>query len=123
MPFELQTQGRIIRFNLIGRVTREDIASAVAAVEEIEAGRPDAPDRLVDLRGMTELAAGHEVIQAVAKQRRESRFANHFKSAFIAGNALQMGYARMFQTLNDNPSITVRIFSDEPAAAQWLSED
>jgi hypothetical protein len=31
-----------------------------------------------------------------------------------------MGMARMFQTLNDNPQITIQIFEDEAAAVIWL---
>lgn len=43
-------------------------------------------------------------------------FPNDFKSAIIVSTPVQRGMARMFQSLNDNPRITIRIFDDEAAA-------
>ena len=45
---------------------------------------------------------------------------NPFRTALVAVSALQQGYARMFQTLNDHPMITVRVFDSIAAAEAWL---
>ena len=31
------------------------------------------------------------------------------------------GFARMFQSLNQNPSITIEVFTDVAAAERWLT--
>jgi hypothetical protein len=35
---------------------------------------------------------------------------------------VQYGIARMFQSLNNNPWITIQIFEDRPSAMKWLDE-
>jgi len=42
------------------------------------------------------------------------------KSAIVAATPVQVGYARMFQMLNEHPSVTVEIFGDLPTAVAWL---
>jgi hypothetical protein len=32
-----------------------------------------------------------------------------------------MGFARMFQILNEHPQVTVRIFEDETSARAWIA--
>jgi hypothetical protein len=69
-----------------------------------------------------ELAIGYPEISALAAKRRQLRFPNPLKSAIIARNPQHLGYARMFQILNDNPQITIRIFSDETSASRWIAD-
>ena len=57
---------------------------------------------------------------AVAETRRRATLRNPIKSAIIASGIVHFGFARMFQTLNDNPQIVVAIFGDDESALQWL---
>jgi hypothetical protein len=57
---------------------------------------------------------------AVAETRRRATLRNPVKSAIIASDIVRFGFARMFQTLNDNPQIVVAIFGDDESASQWL---
>jgi hypothetical protein len=44
------------------------------------------------------------------------------RTALVAVTPVQLGIARMFQTLNDHPLIELRVFSDREAAVAWLEE-
>jgi hypothetical protein len=48
--------------------------------------------------------------------------ANPIRTAVVAHTAAQQGYARMFQTLNDHPLVTVAVFADRAAAGAWLDQ-
>ena len=51
---------------------------------------------------------------------RRQRLANPIKTAILASNLVQFGFARMFQALNDHPQIVVAIFGDDEDALRWL---
>lgn len=59
-------------------------------------------------------------IAAVASIRRAAPLKNAVKSAIVAPQPIQYGFARMFQTLNDNPRINLQVFSDRASAMEWL---
>jgi len=42
------------------------------------------------------------------------------RSALVADKPIQFGFARMFQMLNDNPRVQIRIFGNLEEAQQWL---
>jgi len=120
MPYTLKVENHVLRLTLTGRVTGSDLMRAAAEARNYEENVPVVPHRITDLDG-AELAIHYADVSALAGKRRELRFPNPFKSAIIARNPQQLGYARMFQTLNDNPQITIRIFSDELSASQWIA--
>jgi len=72
------------------------------------------------MTGVTELQIGYPGVRALADRRRAATFPNPFKSAIVGRVPAQAGMARMFQTLNDNPQITIEVFDDEAAALEWL---
>jgi hypothetical protein len=74
---------------------------------------------------MTDLArfdVGFNSVDALASRRRESRVVGPTRTAILVMNELQFGVARMYQTLNDHPQITTRIFRDRDEAMRWLEE-
>ena len=103
-----------------GSLTRADLEALLAETDRLEKKTGCVPNRLADFRPTTEFEVNYEIIQALTSFRRERRFANPFKTAILTANSVQHGYARMFQTLEDNPQIQIRIFSDEAAARSWL---
>jgi polysaccharide deacetylase 2 family uncharacterized protein YibQ len=75
---------------------------------------------LTDLRPVTRLEITFDGVLDVANQRMRTKFPNAFKSAIVASDVAHYGFARMFQTLNDHPQISIAIFPDTPKALQWL---
>jgi hypothetical protein len=59
-------------------------------------------------------------MEQFAAKRREAVLNHPIKSAFAAKLGLQVGFARMFQTLNNHKDIEIRIFADQKSAFQWL---
>jgi hypothetical protein len=109
-----------IRATLSGTLTGEDLVRLAAAADEIGPGRDPVPPRLTDLTGVREMQIAYPDVKALADRRRALTFPNAFKSAILVRTPVQMGMARMFQTLNDNPQISIQIFEDEAAALIWL---
>ena len=120
MGYEFAIEADIIRCTLSGVVTREELSRIVATVEDLERGRDPVPHRLTDLTGVTDLQIGYPDMRALAERRRASVFATASKSALVVRTPAQRGMARMFQTLNDNPQLTVEIFDDAASALRWL---
>jgi hypothetical protein len=120
MPYTIKLQDNVIRIALTGRVTPMDIASLVAETKKFETNVAVVPHRITDMTDVEELAIHYKNVSAVAEARTKLRFPNPFKSAFIAVNQHQLGYARMFQSLNGNPQITIQIFPDEASAVKWI---
>lgn len=120
MPFTIANDPHLIRITFTGVFTDEDLRGLTEAMTAIEeASTPVAP-RITDVTGVTQLKIAYPDVHALAQKRRATTFPNTFKSAIVVGGPVQLGMARMFQTLNDNPQITIEIFSDEAAAMAWL---
>jgi len=117
---EIAIEQDIIRVTLSGALTGEDLAQISSAADDIERDRDPVPPRLIDMTGVTEFQVGYPDVRGLADHRRVIAFPNDFKSALVVHTPVQRGMARMFQTLNDNPRITIQIFDDEAAALTWL---
>lgn len=120
MSFTIVEETDFVRITLHGVLTSRDMIELVTAADAMERGRDPVPNRLADLRGVTEVQIRFPDVRGFADARRARKFPNPFKSAIIAGNAVQSGMARMFRTLNDNPQIVVEVFEDEATALAWL---
>jgi hypothetical protein len=101
-------------------VTAEALHALADQLETLEAASPVVPHRLTDLSAVTDVQLTSEEMRHFAARRKALRFANSFRSAIVAVDDLHLGYARMFQILNDHPEITVRVFRDVAAAEAWL---
>jgi hypothetical protein len=120
MPYELLEESTFARLSFHGKIASQDLFSALRALEAIEARVPRVPDRLIDLTGITDIEFVAEDVFAVAERRRARRFPNRFKSALVAAQPVQVGYARMFQMLNEHPDIILEVFSRVGLAIHWL---
>jgi hypothetical protein len=67
------------------------------------------------------LDVGFPDIFQLAERVRTRPLPNAVRSAIVAAAPVQIGYARMFQMMNEHPSITVEIFGVLPAAVAWLN--
>jgi hypothetical protein len=119
MPFEINDEGKFYSARLFGVLDRADLNAVMKEVERLE----DAGlirDRLTDLTALDRIDVGFEEVFALAMQRAERKVTAPIRSALVANRPVQFGFARMFQMLNDNPRIQIRIFGNLEEAQQWL---
>lgn len=122
MPFEIVREANLIRATFVGIVTNEDLLQIGRAAAETEDSYSRIPPRVVDLSQSEGLNLSFQGILGLAQARRSRTFGNPFRSALVASNDAQLGFARMFQTLMDHPQVTIRIFGDLAGAEAWLAE-
>jgi len=116
------TNGACVHYTFADAITAADLAAVIHHTIELEGRIAVTPDRLIDLGPSTTLAIGFNDIANLAQLRRTMTLANTIRTALIVHSTAQQGYARMFQTLNDHPSITIAVFFDGAAAEAWLRE-
>ncbi|HKQ59178.1 MAG TPA: STAS/SEC14 domain-containing protein [Candidatus Eisenbacteria bacterium] len=120
MAFAITVEPDLLRIALTGALTAEDLAGLATATDDLERGRDPVPARLTDMTGVTTVEIFYPDVKTLADHRRTLQFPNAFRSAIVVRTPVQRGMARMFQTLNDNPQITIEIFDDEAAALAWI---
>lgn len=59
---------------------------------------------------------GFTDVSAFAKRRRLQIARNAIRTALVARRPVEVGFARMWGTMNDLPNLTVEIFEDEQSA-------
>ena len=119
MPFEIRDEGNYYSARLSGILDRADLDALMEEVERLE----DAGvllDRLTDLTPLERIDVGFEDVYSLAAHRAERKVTVPIRSALVANRPVQFGFARMFQMLNDNPRILIRIFDNLEEAQQWL---
>ena len=120
MSYGLHTEDGVLKIVFSGTLTNADMSRAAHELAEVEAASDVVPPRTIDLRPIDRLEIDFAGVFAVAETRRRAALRNPIKSAIIASDVVRFGFARMFQTLNDNPQIVVAIFGDDESASQWL---
>lgn len=121
MPFEILEQDGYFQLRLFGVVVEEDLLRAGVLVQEIEARPGGAQNRITDLTSVDEIVIGFPEVLAAAQRRTAAPLVSHIKSAFIARQPIHVGYARMFQTLNENPNIELRVVETLEEALRWFA--
>jgi hypothetical protein len=121
MAWTLREQNGILRIEFTGTLTNQDLVAGEGELERIERSAPVVPSRLSDLGLAERLEIDFHGVLALALARRQMIFKNSFKSAIVAPDFVRFGFARMFQTLNDHPQITIAIFPDVAGALDWLA--
>jgi hypothetical protein len=119
MPFEIQDEGKFHSVGLSGVLDRSDLDAVMREIERLE-DQGLLQDRLTDLTALERIDVGFEEVFALAVKRAERRITAPVRSALVANRPVQFGFARMFQMLNDNPRIQIRIFGNLEEARQWL---
>lgn len=122
MPFTLRMEEELFVLELNGTVTTHDFKAMAEAVLAFEREQRPTPSRLTDMSGVTALSIDYDDIDRVARMRRASPPTDPIRSAIFAPTPVQFGMARMFQTLNNHPNVTVEVFRDRAAALDWLRE-
>jgi hypothetical protein len=118
MPFEIHDEGGFYFARFFGVMDRTDLDGAMLEIERLEDIKIQ--DRLTDLSALERIDVGFEEVFALAMKRAQRPIPAPIRSALVAGKPVQFGFARMFQMLNDNPRVLIRIFGSLPEAQQWL---
>ena len=119
MPFEISDEGSFHSARLFGVLDRADLDAVMQEVERLE-DEGVIRDRLTDLTSLERIDVGFEEVFALAVKRGERKVPAPIRSALVANRPVQFGFARMFQMLNDNPRIQIRIFGNLEEARRWL---
>ena len=122
MPFELTNHGDYALTCFYGVLTVRDLQRLAVEAAIVDDSGPVAVNRITDLTGVTSFAIDYAAMSHLTVQRRAKRLRNAVKSALIARRDVEIGFARMFQTLNDNPQIEIRIVKDLAEALAWFAE-
>ena len=123
MGFEVRMEGPLLRMRFFDALTRVDLCELAEEMLAYEARLPVTPSRLTSLADVTHVDVGFSEMLDFVERRRAVGPRQPIRSALVVAEAVQFGIARMFQTLNDHPLVTVRIFRDEASALTWLAEE
>jgi hypothetical protein len=121
VPYEISRENDYLLIRLSGAFCGGEMLEATRKLHELEDGRP-AINRVTDFSAVEKLDIGFHDVHALAEVRRSVTFDRPIKSAFVACQPLHIGYARMFQTLNDNPAVEIRIVADMAEALAWFRQ-
>ena len=121
MSFEIQHRSNFLLVRLLAQVNSADLAAIAAEVMALEAAMPVPPNRVVDMTSVEALDLNFASMLKVVEKVRVRPLANPVKSALIARRPLEIGFARMFQSLNDHPQIEIRIVESLEAAERWFA--
>ncbi|MDB4914327.1 MAG: hypothetical protein JWM95_1971 [Gemmatimonadetes bacterium] len=121
MPFEQAFDGPIIVTRFHGTLSNNDLVRMSDMINELERTLDVAPHRLTDLRGVRKIEVHYPDVQGFADRRTTVTIRNSVRAAIVVATPREFGFARMFQTLNNNPKIDVEVFTDEQAARDWIA--
>lgn len=121
MPIEITEKGTYFLARWYGVITAGDLVRLASEAETLENALPEPLDRIADISEVSSFEIGYPELSALAERRRARKFSHSVKSAIIATSPVQVGLARMFQTLNDNPQIEIRVLRSVEEALNWFT--
>jgi len=107
---------------VFGVFTGAELNHLATAAEIAEASCPIALDRITDLTAVQRFEMGFRDIFNFAIRRSAQRFPRVVKSAIIVQEPVQLGIARMYEALNENPQIELRIVRSLSEAKAWFAD-
>jgi len=122
MPFELTTPGAVLFARVFGVFTAPELNHLAAEAEIAEASHPVSLDRITDLTAVEHFDVGFREIYYFAIRRSAQRFSRVVKSAIVAQEPVQFGIARVYEALNENPQIQIRILRSVTEATEWFAD-
>ena len=79
-------------------------------------------DRITDLTAVECFDVGFREIYYFAIRRSAQRFSRVVKSAIVVHDPEQQGIARVYEALNENPQIQIRILRSVTEATEWFAD-
>ena len=122
MPFELTTPGAVLFARVFGVFTAPELNHLANEAEIAEASHPISLDRITDLTAVEHFEVGFREIFYFALRRSAQRFSRVVKSAIVVQYPVQLGIARVYEALNENPQIQIRILRSVTEATEWFAD-
>lgn len=122
MPFELTIPGTVMFARVFGVFTAPELNHLATEVEIAEASHPVSLDRITDLTAVKHFEVGFREIFYFAIRRSAQRFSRVVKSAIVVQDPVQFGVARVYEALNENPQIQLRILRSVTEATEWFAD-
>lgn len=123
MPYRLVTADpTLLRIELVGVITPDDLHRATRELLAFESTLSVMPNRIADLTEAEEREISAHDLMLLAQVRRAQTFPNAFRTAIVAPTDASLGFARMFQILNDHPQIEIGVFRETAEAMRWLGK-
>jgi hypothetical protein len=122
MPFELTTPGAILFARVFGVFTAPELNHLAWEAEIAEASHPVSLDRITDLTAVERFEVGILDIYYFAVRRSSQRFSRVVKSAIIVREPEQLDTARVYEAVNENPQIEIRILRSLTEAKAWFAD-
>lgn len=113
-------KGALIHIRLSGFLTLEDLMEISARLRELESGAERSMNRITDMSEVTGSSLDYDTMEQFAATRRIAVLQNTIRSAIFAPSPLTFGLARIFQSINNNPNIEIRLFKIRDSALEWL---
>jgi hypothetical protein len=121
MPYRIIKEPAFFRIVLFDEITPQDLISLAEDVAALDRTLPVTLNRLTDLTHLAAPRLTYVAMLAFVEHRKAQQLASSVKSAIVAPEPVQVGFARMFQTLNDHPQIEIQVFASLEAAEAWLA--
>jgi hypothetical protein len=120
MPYQIIQEPAFFRLVFFGEITPQDLQSLATELAAFERGLPMALNRLTDVSQVSGAELTYADMLDFVERRKAQRLKNAVKSAVVAPMPVQVGFARMFQIVNDHPQIEVQVFATLAEAEAWL---
>ena len=120
MSIHIEEIQGVLTFRMTDVYGAAEIATLLAALEKIEGGAGPVPDRIIDLSAVDSFETDFGNLSKVAAGRRVRTYRNPYRSAFVAVKPVQVGFARMYQTIAQNPSVQFTIVRTFEEAVAWI---
>ena len=122
MPFELTTPDGILFARVFGVFTPPELKHMANEAEIAEDAHPVSLDRIIDLTAVERFEVGFREIYDFDIRRSVQSFSRVVKSAIVVREPVQHGMARIYEALNDNPQIWVRILRSVAETKEWFAD-
>jgi hypothetical protein len=121
MAYEITIRDGMLCITYTGTLDARDFTRLANELAKLEQELPVTPSRLSDLSSCDHIDLDFAAMMAFTANKRTSPPKNPIKSALVAANPTQYGFARMFSALEVHPDIEIQIFPDADAAWAWLA--
>lgn len=120
MPYEILDQGDCLMVRCVGVFTDDDLDSMFRKAGAIDRATSAVPYRVVDVTSAESIEISHSSMFEFARRWRGRSHAYPNKNAIIAVSGVEVGLARMLQTLIDSADVEVRIVQSLREARDWF---
>lgn len=120
MPIIVTPAGDHLFVRLYGVITAADFLHYAQEAEAYEQHSDHAVNRISDMTGVERFDVSHRDVFELADRRKRQPSVGSAKLAIIATEPIQIGLARMYQTMTENPQLKIKIVPSLATAREWI---